>query len=501
MKILAYPSPSNARLYRLDQIGEYIEKQSRNYFYVSMEAMNEQDLDKADVVILQQTISPKKIRLAKEVCNTKGKLLVAELDDFFGVNPDNPFKDKHKELEAAKWLETLCGVADMITTTTDYLAETIRKTLKKHNVEKDIFVLPNYLDIEKWDLPILKNYTDEIRLVWAGSCSHRDDIKFIAPVIKKLAKKYPQLKFIHCGDVDLQPLFKDINSEYVEAVNVGAWPAKLHSLRADIGVAPLLDNEFNRNKSNLKYLEYGISGIPSVYSNVVYSKTIKDEETGLLAQTEEEFFDKLEKLITDIELRNKIGANAYIDVRTNYDIKNHISKWLNAYWLGLSKKRKLKIDIGSGIQPQLGLDYILLDANPSVGEMVNDILEGIPVADNSVEKLHCSAIIEHFYLNDLKEKVLPEFYRILKKDGEIYIVVPDWSKIKKSDDWEMVQNNLYGVHHSYIPIKYDIHKYCWDFKHLKEVLEKVGFKEIKEIKYTEKLHNPNFTLALEAKKL
>jgi len=395
-------------------------------------------------------------------------------------------------------LEVLCGVADVVTTTTDYLANMIKNKLKEH-VEKDVVVLPNYLEMPIWELPTRKNYSGEIRIVWAGSCTHRNDMKFIAPVIHKICQKYPQVKFIYCGDVELIPLFKDINSEYVDAVPFRAWPAKLHSLRADIGIAPLLDNEFNRCKSNLKYLEYGICGIPSVFSDVVYSKTVKDGETGLIAKNEDEFFEKLSLLIEDHELREKIGALAYLDVKMNYDIQNHALDWLNTYWYHLSKIRELKIDVGSGIIPITGANYIHLDAQPKYGEMVNDVLNGIPVVDNSVERLHASAIIEHFYLHDLKEKVLPELYRVLKKGGSLSIVVPDWQKIRKAKNWEMIQQNLYGAYHSYIPIQYDIHKYCWDYSHLRDILKEAGFKNIREVKYTG-YHGAEWSLAMEAEK-
>jgi len=498
VKILAFPSPSNARQYRLDQLGHYFGLQSQNNFYVSEGEMNENDLSIADVVILQQTTSPEKIKMAREVTRKNNSLLVAEVDDAFGVNPDNPFKERHERLDAKKWLEVLCGVADVVTTTTDYLAGLIKRKLKENNVKKDVVVLPNYLNMEDWHKPLLRNYSDEIRLLWAGSCSHRDDMKFIAPVIKRICEKYPQVKFIHCGDVKLIPLFKDINSEYVDAVPYRTWPSKLHSFRADIAVAPLIDTEFNRCKSNLKYLEYGISGYAGVYSNIVYPETVQDGKTGLIAKNQDEFFEKISLLIENKELREIIAAGAFFDVRENYDVKNHAMKWINTYWYHLSKIRKLKIDVGSGIQPILGGDYVHLDISPRFGEIVVDVLNGIPVADSSVTNLRCSAIVEHFYLHDLREKVLPEFYRILTDGGRLYIVVPDWQKIKESDKWEMVQQNLYGAYHKYILPEHDLHKYCWDFKHLKKELEKFGFKQIKKIKYTDRAHDPKFTLALEA---
>ena len=501
MKILAYPSPSNARAYRLDQQAKYINRLSANEFIVSDQALTPEAISEADVIILQQTISPEKISIAKRASIEGKKLLVAELDDYFTVNSDNPFFERHKKLNASHWLEVLAGVADIVTTTTDHLAKRIKEKLARHDVKKDIIVLPNYLDMEVWDMPILRNFSEEIRLIWAGSCTHRADMEFIAPVIKEICKKYPQVKFLYCGDVKLKPLFKDINSEYVDGVKVEAWPGKLHSLRADIGIVPLIDNEFNRCKSNLKYLEFGICGIPAVFSQTVYAKTVKDGETGFIAKYREEFFKKLSLLIENPYLREKIAMNAYLDVKTNYDIKNHVLKWLDTYFYYLAKKRQFKVDIGGGLSRVIGKNWINLDIDSQYGEIICDLTSGkIPLPDNSIKRIHASAIFEHFYPEDLKEKVLPELFRILAKGGTIWVAVPDWQKIKKSDNWQEIQNNLYGIRHKNLPEKYDRHKYCFDAFHLKTVLEEAGFKNIKEVPYDEEVHDKRFTLAMEAQK-
>jgi len=42
------------------------------------------------------------------------------------------------------------------------------------------------------------------------------------------------------------------------AVPFDAYPMRLAGLRLDIGLAPLIDNEFNHCKSKIKYFEYSI---------------------------------------------------------------------------------------------------------------------------------------------------------------------------------------------------------------------------------------------------
>ena len=57
--------------------------------------------------------------------------------------------------------------------------------------------------------------------------------------------------------------------EFQPHVAASEYAATLCELRLDIGIAPLADTAFNRNKSSIKYYEYGMSGAVTVASNVL----------------------------------------------------------------------------------------------------------------------------------------------------------------------------------------------------------------------------------------
>jgi hypothetical protein len=101
---------------------------------------------------------------------------------------------------------------------------------------------------------------------------------------------------------------------------------------ADIFMAPLTDNLFNRCKSSIKYLEYSALGVPGVYSRLEpYNSVIKHGVNGLLASNDEEWRDCLVSLIENPELRQSIATNATADLSSNWLLSEHASLWLSAY--------------------------------------------------------------------------------------------------------------------------------------------------------------------------
>ena len=65
----------------------------------------------------------------------------------------------------------------------------------------------------------------------------------------------------------------------------------------------------------MKFIELAILGLPGVYSNMcVYDGVVKDGYNGFLAGNDDEWFEKIEKLILDKELRRYIRKNALDNV-------------------------------------------------------------------------------------------------------------------------------------------------------------------------------------------
>ena len=88
---------------------------------------------------------------------------------------------------------------------------------------------------------------------------------------------------------------------------------------ADINLAPLELVRFNHAKSNIKYLEAAIVGLPSICSPCKsFQQIVIDGTNGFLAETPGEWIEALTRLVDDATLRERVGHAAYETVIKRY---------------------------------------------------------------------------------------------------------------------------------------------------------------------------------------
>jgi glycosyltransferase involved in cell wall biosynthesis len=97
-----------------------------------------------------------------------------------------------------------------------------------------------------------------------------------------------------------------------------------------IGIAPLIDDTFNRSKSNIKWLEYTMKHIPTVASNVEPYRSIKHGVTGILCDTPEQWYVALKELIEDSKLRDRLAENSYKEIKKNWQYDKNAKLWKKA---------------------------------------------------------------------------------------------------------------------------------------------------------------------------
>jgi len=199
---------------------------------------------------------------------------------------------------------------------------------KKYN--ENVALIPTSVDLKKYS-PVAFRKCDHVRLGFVGSPSTTNYLRLLLNPLGELAKHYDfEVRVIsspsYAGYKPFNHLFKSFEKRGVK-VKLIPWSAQgeFHELRnIDIGLAPLFNGEWEKYKGGFKVINYMAAGIPPVASDVGEHKHIvQDGVNGFLCKNDQEWFEKLRKLIEDENLRENMGANARKTAEEKYSIEKN----------------------------------------------------------------------------------------------------------------------------------------------------------------------------------
>lgn len=174
---------------------------------------------------------------------------------------------------------------------------------------------------------------------YMGTRTHLQDLLMILqPLRRFLATSRGRVRFEVIGVADetlLESIFdgvpvtiREVPRQAIRYPEFMEWTAS--NLSWDFAIAPLCDNRFNAAKSDLKLLDYGVLGIPAIFSRVpTFSESVKDCETGLLVDNtaEEAWFEALNAMADDQRMRERLGAQVKDYVWTQRTLAQHARAW------------------------------------------------------------------------------------------------------------------------------------------------------------------------------
>ncbi len=159
---------------------------------------------------------------------------------------------------------------------------------------------------------------------FSGTRTHHGDLRECVPALQRLLREYPHTRLMLVGHIEVPAELAGLAGQ-LETVPLIPWE-QLPPLirRVDISLAPLEpDNRFTECKSEVKYLEAALLGVPTVASDTpAYRLAIRDGENGLLCRTAEDWYPALERLALDPELRARLGTAARRDALERYTTRS-----------------------------------------------------------------------------------------------------------------------------------------------------------------------------------
>jgi tetratricopeptide (TPR) repeat protein len=150
-----------------------------------------------------------------------------------------------------------------------------------------------------------------VRVGWGGSLGHREDVAAHLPAIRAALLAHPGVVFSVMGPESFRPLLAGFPAGRSEFRPGGSLPAYYDFLASlDVGLCPLLDSDWNRCRSDVKWLEYAAHGAAPLVARLGPYAGVVEGESGLAFGSPDELSARLGEVLSRPALRDRVGAGA-----------------------------------------------------------------------------------------------------------------------------------------------------------------------------------------------
>lgn len=262
---------------------------------------------------------------------------IYELDDLIIDIPDSNANKKGFPPDLRQRLELVFPMIDRVVCSTEFLASRMKSEFKGI---KEIKVIPNYLlrelaeGIQKYQQIKIKAPHEKPRIGWAGGATHGGDLVHLTEVVNRTKEKYQWVFFgfvpegVSRDGIEFHPPVEYVRYDGANKVASMEYYQVLADLDLDVAVAPLELNDFNRAKSNLKLLEYGVCGYPVIATEITPYATLPCFRVGNMAQ---KWIEAIDKVVSDSELRNKLATDLKEKVLSSYMMEDHLKEIVSSW--------------------------------------------------------------------------------------------------------------------------------------------------------------------------
>jgi hypothetical protein len=293
------------------------------------------------------------VEFLKEIQEKAGFKIVYEIDDivFREDIPDyNKFKAAFTQDEIREASAKIMGLCDEVTVTNHFM----RDYYKDKTGNDNITVIPNYPP-KFWlghyynEEKIRHNFRHNKarpRILYAGSGAHfdvdrrvklKDDFYHVVDAVIRTRSRFKWV-FVGAFPAQVQEFIQRGEMEFHPWAPLFEYPKLISDLDISMCIAPLIDSNFNRAKSDIKHIEACAYGLP-----VALQDMVTYQNAPLKFKTGDEMVDLIARVCGDKKLYMAESKNAWDTIQNRWlENPNNLNKYLELYTLPYRhEKRKL----------------------------------------------------------------------------------------------------------------------------------------------------------------
>ena len=312
---------------------------------------------------------------------SKGIKVIMDIDDLWFVDQRHPMYHHVKASKIGEMKMDMLKEVDYVTTTTPIFAKTIKDKLHIKNIE----IFPNAVNEDEPQFKREPIKSDKIRFGWLGGSSHLHDIELMSNGISSTHNSFKdKVQFVLCGfdlrgtvtEIDqegkqrqrsIQPTetvwykyekfftedYKVLSPQYKSFLNTFVdtpyddvnepyrrrWTKDIKTYASnyntfDVSLAPLVESQFNANKSQLKVIEAGfhkkaiIASETDPYTldliSAINDGKFNDNGNALLVnprRNHKDWAKHMKRLVENPNMIEDLGNRLYETVKDKYSLK------------------------------------------------------------------------------------------------------------------------------------------------------------------------------------
>jgi len=287
-----------------------------------------------DLVYIYKEVALVGPALIEHCIGSKDVPMVFDFDDAIYLHSPygTPANRYFRLLKFPEKTRQICALASHVIVGNAYLAEYASRFNRK------VTIVPSTIDTEKYEVNGLGAKGNRPVIGWSGSYSTLPHFDIVRRALTRLAKKEKfRIRMIgtttdyEIDGVDVEAILWRAETEVADLASI------------DIGIMPLPDDDWTRGKCGQKALQYMALGIPTVCSPVGANSTIiHDGENGLLAETEDQWIEKLTRLLHSQRLRERLGQAGRATVEAGYSLSLHAPRVCQVFESAVKQHRQIR---------------------------------------------------------------------------------------------------------------------------------------------------------------